>query len=106
MIKFHKEMSAVTFNPVPFDAVHLTVDFNSFPDINMKTLVTLEDLRRGSTVWLCVTVTQPHSATCALKFARKCSKNQMLIKELDMWHFLYPDFPLSSTWRSSSELTH
>ena len=53
-----------------------------------------EDLGRGSTgkAWLCVTVTKPCSASCVLKFDNKHSRSEKLLKELEMWNLLYPDF--------------
>jgi hypothetical protein len=94
LLKFHKGIHAVTFHPVPYDAVHSRVDFNKFPNKNVKTLVALEDLGRGSTgkAWLCVTVTQPCSASCVLKYANKRSESDKLMKEREMWHLLYPEF--------------
>jgi len=94
LLKFHKGIRAVTFHQVSYDAVHSMVDFNKFPNKNVKTLVALEDLGRGSTgkAWLCVTVTQPHSASCVLKFDNKHSQSEKLMKEREMWHLLYPEF--------------
>jgi hypothetical protein len=94
LLKFHKGIHAVTFHQVSYDAVHSMVDFNKFPNKNVKTLVALEDLGRGSTgkAWLCVTVTQPHSAVCVLKFDNKHSQSEKLMKEREMWHLLYPEF--------------
>ena len=94
LLKFHKELHAVTFHPVSYDAVHSKVDFNNFPHKNVRTLVALEDLGRGSTgkAWLCVTVTKPRSASCVLKFDNKHSRSEKLLKELEIWNLLYPDF--------------
>jgi hypothetical protein len=94
LLKFHKGIQAVTFHPVSYDAVHARVDFNKFPSKNVKTLVALEDLGRGSTgkAWLCVTVTQPGSASCVLKFDNKHSRSEKLVKERELWHLLYPEF--------------
>ena len=46
------------------------VNFNKFPANAVRTLVALKDLGRGSTgkAWLCVTLSQPTSAACVLKF--------------------------------------
>jgi hypothetical protein len=94
LLKFHKEVHTVTFHPVSYDAVHSKVDFNKFPHKNVRTLVALEDLGRGSTgkAWLCVTVTKPCSASCVLKFDNKHSRSEKLLKELEMWNLLYPEF--------------
>lgn len=94
LLKFHKENHAVTFHPVTYYAVYPRVDFNKFPSKNVKTLIALEDLGRGSTgkAWLCVTVTQPRSATCVLKFDNKHAQSDKLRKEIEMWHLLYPEF--------------
>jgi hypothetical protein len=94
LLKFHKGMHAVTFHPVPYGVVHSKVDYDKYPNKNVKTLVALEDLGRGSTgkAWLCVTVTQPCSASCVLKFDNKHSQSEKLVKERDMWHLLYPEF--------------
>jgi hypothetical protein len=94
LLKFHKGIHTVTFHPVLYHDVHSKVDFNKFPNKNVKTLVALEDLGRGSTgkAWLCVTVTQPRSASCVLKFDNKHSQSEKLMKERDMWHLLYPEF--------------
>ena len=94
LLKFHKGISAVTFHPMSYDAVYSKVDFNKFPNQNVKTLVALEDLGRGSTgkAWLCVTVTQPRSASCVLKFDNKQTRSVKLAKEREMWHLLYPEF--------------
>jgi hypothetical protein len=94
LLKFHKGSHAVTFHPVSYDVVHSHVDFNKFPRSNVMTLVALEDLGRGSTgkAWLCVTVTQPCSACCVLKFDNKDKRSEKLVKERDMWHYLYPEF--------------
>jgi hypothetical protein len=94
LLKFHKGMHAVTFHPVSYEAVHSKVDYDKYPNKNVKTLVALEDLGRGSTgkAWLCVTITQPRSASCVLKFDNKHSQSEKLVKERDMWHLLYPEF--------------
>jgi hypothetical protein len=94
LLKFHKGSYAVTFHPVSYDAVHAMVDFDKFCNKNVKTLVALEDLGRGSTgkAWLCVTVTKPCSASCVLKFDNKHSRSRNLMNELNMWHLLYPEF--------------
>lgn len=94
LLKFHKGVHAVTFHPVSYDAVHSKVDFNKFPNKNVKTLLALEDLGRGSTgkAWLCVTLTKPHSASCVLKFDNKDSRSAKLMKEREMWNLLYPEF--------------
>jgi len=94
LLKFHKEVHAVTFHPVSYDAVHSKVDFNKFPHKNVRTLMALEDLGRGSTgkAWLCVTVAKPCSASCVLKFDNQHSRSEKLLKELEMWNLLYPDF--------------
>jgi hypothetical protein len=94
LLKFHKGSHAITFHPVSYDVVHSHVDFNKFPQRNVKTLVALEDLGRGSTgkAWLCVTVTQPCSACCVLKFDNKDKQSKKLEKERVMWHYLYPEF--------------
>ena len=75
LLKFHKGIQAVTFHPVSYEDVHSKVDYDKYPNKNVKTLVALEDLGRGSTgkAWLCVTVTQPRSASCVLKFDNKHS---------------------------------
>jgi hypothetical protein len=94
LLKFHKGIHAVTFHPVPYEVVNSKVDYDKFPNKNVKTLVALEDLGRGSTgkAWLCVTVTQPCSASCVLKFDNKDSQSKKLVKEREMWHLLYPEF--------------
>lgn len=94
LLKFHKGVHTVTFHPVSYDTVHSKVDFNKFPNKNVKTLVALEDLGRGSTgkAWLCVTLTKPHSASCVLKFDNEDSRSEKLIKEREMWNLLYPEF--------------
>jgi hypothetical protein len=94
LLKFHKGIHTVSFHPVPYHDVHSKVDFNKFPNKNVKTLVALEDLGRGSTgkAWLFITVTQPRSASCVLKFDNKHSQSEKLMKERDMWHLLYPEF--------------
>lgn len=63
----------------------------NFQERDVKTLVGLEDLGRGSTgkVQLCGTVTQPYSAACVLKFDNE-DREQKLMKERDMWHLLCP----------------
>ncbi len=95
LLKFHKGMHAVTFHPVHYEVVHSKVDYDKYSNKNVKTLVALEDLGRGSTgkAWLCVTLTQPRSASCCvLKFDSKYSQSEKLVKEKDMWHLLYPEF--------------
>jgi hypothetical protein len=94
LLKFHKGIHAVTFHPISYEAVHSKVDYDKYPNKNVKTLVALEDLGRGSTgkAWLCVTVTQPRSASCVLKFDNKHSQSEKLVKEREMWHLLYPEF--------------
>lgn len=56
-------------------------------------MVALEDLGRGSTgkAWLCVSVSQPFSAVCVLKFDNKDALSVKLQKEKEMWDFLYPE---------------
>ncbi len=94
LLKFHKDISAVTFHPVSYEDIQPLVDFNKFPSKNVKNLVALEDLGRGSTgkAWLCVTVTKPRSAACVLKFDNKESKSVKLMHERDMWLLMYPEF--------------
>jgi hypothetical protein len=94
LLKFHKGSHVVTFHPLSYKEVHSKVDYDKFPNKNVKTLVALEDLGRGSTgkAWLCVTITQPRSASCVLKFDNKHSQSERLVKEREMWHFLYPEF--------------
>jgi hypothetical protein len=94
LLKFHKEISAVTFHPAAYEDIQPLVDFNKFPAKNVKNLVALEDLGRGSTgkAWLCVTVTKPRSAACVLKFDNKHAKSDKLVHERDMWALLYPEF--------------
>ena len=94
LLKFHKGIHAVTFHPMSYEDVHSKVDYDKYPNKNVKTLVALEDLGRGSTgkAWLCVTVTQPRSASCVLKFDNKHSQSDKLEKEREMWHLLYPEF--------------
>ena len=94
LLKFHKDNSAVTFHPMSFEEVYSTVNFDKFPSKNVKTLVALEDLGRGSTgkAWLCVTVTKPHSTVCVLKFDNKHARSENLRREWAMWSLLYPEF--------------
>lgn len=94
LLKFHKDISAVTFHPASYEDIQPFVDFNKFPAKNVKNLVALEDLGRGSTgkAWLCVTVTKPRSAACVLKFGNTYPKSSMLGHERDMWTLLYPEF--------------
>jgi hypothetical protein len=94
LLKFHKESNAVTFHPASYEDVYLMVDFDKFPSKNIKTLVALEDLGRGSTgkAWLCVTVTKPRSASCVLKFDNKHTNSRNLVSERNMWNLLYPEF--------------
>jgi len=94
LLKFHKEISAVTFHPASYEDIQPLVDFNKFPANNVRNLVALEDLGRGSTgkAWLCVTVTKPRSAACVLKFDNKHAKSYNLVHERDMWTLLYPEF--------------
>ncbi len=94
LLKFHKEISAVTFHPASYEDIQPLVDFNKFPAKNVKNLVALEDLGRGSTgkAWLCVTVTKPRSAVCVLKFDNNHAKSDKLVHERDMWTLLYPEF--------------
>ena len=94
LLKFHKENSAVTFHPAAYKDIYPLVDFNKFPAKNVKNLIALEDLGRGSTgkAWLCVTVTNPRSAACVLKFDNKDARSNKLVHERDMWALLYPEF--------------
>lgn len=94
LLKFHKDIKSVTFHPASYESVYSSVDFNKFPNRNVKTLIALEDLGRGSTgkAWLCVTVTKPHSAVCVLKFPNGSSNKTDLTYERDMWHLIYPEF--------------
>lgn len=93
LLKFHKGIHAVTFHSMSYDEVYKRVNFNKFPNKNVKTLVALEDLGRGSTgkAWLCVSVSQPFSAVCVLKFDNKDALSVKLQKEKEMWDFLYPE---------------
>ena len=93
LLKFHKGSSAVTFHPMSHETLYPMVDFDKFPSKNVKTLVALEDLGRGSTgkAWLCVTVTKPRSAVCVLKFDNKHENSEILMKEREMWNLLYPE---------------
>ena len=93
LLKFHKGISAVTFHPAAYDDILPMVNFDKYPAKNVKNLVALEDLGRGSTgkAWLCVTVTRPRSAACVLKFDNKEAKSERLVHERDMWSLLYPE---------------
>jgi len=94
-LKFHKGVHAVTYHPKSYDDVYSMVDFDKICNNNVKTLVALEDLGRGSTgkAWLCVTVTKPRSAPCVLKFDNnKHSQSANLLNEKEMWNLLYPEF--------------
>lgn len=94
LLKFHKDIGAVTFHPVSHEDIYHMVDFNKFPSKAVKTLVALEDLGRGSTgkAWLCVTLTKPRSAACVVKFDNKHVNSIKLVKEREMWNLLYPEF--------------
>jgi hypothetical protein len=96
LLKLYKNMHAVTFHPVSYEDVYSMVAFDKFPisNVNVGSLVALEDLGRGSTgkAWLCVTVTKPRSASCVLKFYNKHSQSEKLLNERNMWHLLYPEF--------------
>jgi hypothetical protein len=94
LLKFHKGIQTVTFHPVSHDEMHAEVDFDKFPNMNVKTLVALEDLGTGSTgrAWLCVTVTK--KAVCVLKFDNKHANSNNLANEKEMWLVLYPEFSL------------
>ena len=75
----------MTFYPASYEDIQpIMVDFNKFPANNVKNLVALEDLGRGSTgkAWLCVTITKPSSAACVLKFDNKHAKSNNLVPEL------------------------
>ncbi len=93
LLKFHKGIHAVTFHPVSYGDIHSMVNFDKFPSKNVKTLVALEDLGRGSTgkAWLCVTITKPRSAVCVLKFDNKHANSNNLVNEMNMWNLLYPE---------------
>jgi hypothetical protein len=93
LLKFHKGIHAVTFHPKSHEDVYPMVNFDKFPSKNIRTLVALEDLGRGSTgkAWLCVTVTQPRSAVCVLKFDNKHAFSNNLAMEKAMWDLLYPE---------------
>ncbi len=94
LLKFHKGISAVSFHPAAHEDIQPLVDFDKYPSKNVKNLIALEDLGRGSTgkAWLCVTVTKPRSAACVLKFDNKEAKSVKLMHERDMWILLYPEF--------------
>ena len=70
------------------------MDFNKFPNERVKTLLALEDLGRGSTgkAWLCVSLTESHSAACVLKFDNRKAQSEKLAFERTMWVLLYPEF--------------
>ena len=87
LLKFHKDFDAVTFHPLSYDDVNSKVDYDRFPSANVKKLIALEDLGRGSTgkAWLCVTVTKPRFASCVLKFDNMHVESKKLKKELSMW---------------------
>lgn len=93
-IKFHKDISAVTFHPISCEDELASVNFGRYPRSNTKTLLALEDLGRGSTgkAWLCATVSKLSSAVCVLKFDNKQSFSGNLAHENAMWHLLYPEF--------------
>lgn len=94
LLKLHKDVCRVTFHPASYDAVVSEVDFNKFPSKDVKTLVALEDLGRGSTgkAWLCVTMTKSRSASCVLKFDNEDCVSSRLFMEREMWHLIYPEF--------------
>jgi hypothetical protein len=95
LLKFHKKnIGTVTFHPASYKSVHSMIDFDKFPNTNVKTLVALEDLGRGSTgkAWLCAAATKPRSTACVLKFDNTDYYSLNLRIERDMWHLLYPEF--------------
>lgn len=94
LLKFHKEIRTATFHPAAYDDILSLVDFNKFPSRDVRSLIALEDLGRGSTGkgWLCVTVTRSRSGVCVLKFDNENEKSIKLMHERDMWTLLYPEF--------------
>ena len=93
LFKFHRDKSIVTWHPASHDVVYANVSFDRFPRSNTSVLIALEDLGRGSTgkAWLCVTLTQPHSAACVLKFSNR-QQGSNLELECKNWERIYPEF--------------
>jgi hypothetical protein len=94
LLKFHKGIKTVTFHPASYDEVEPHVDYNKYPSKNVKNLIALEDLGRGSTgkAWLCVIVTKFSSSVCVLKFDNMEAISGNLKSEKTMWKLLYPEF--------------
>ena len=95
LLKFHKNVEAVTFHPFSYEDVFSIVDFNRFPRKDVKTLIALEDLGRGSTgkAWLAVTTTtKSQSAVCVMKFDNKENTSINLRREKENWDRVYPEF--------------
>ncbi len=96
LLKFHKGIDTVTFCPLSHEDLFKTVNFNKFPGTNANTLIVLEDLGRGSMgkAWLCVTVLQPSSSVCVMKFDNRKAESKSLAFEKSMYNLIYPEFQL------------
>jgi hypothetical protein len=81
----------------PIDGIPLTVEnirSNKFPRANVKMLLALKDLGRGSTdkAWLCC-ILSASPALCVLKFSNKSDNVSARLKqEKKWWDAVYPQF--------------
>jgi len=66
--------------------------YDKFPRSNVRHLLALEDLGRGSTGKAWLTCTLSGSAVCVLKFLNKENGDSILQYEKMMWDLIYPEY--------------
>lgn len=92
LIRFHKGLvKKTTWCALPDSTKLQSIKFHKFPRCDVKTLLAVEDLGRGSNGKAWLVTTEMFSSVCVLKFDN-CDRTDNLLYEKDMWHIIYPEF--------------
>jgi hypothetical protein len=92
LIRFHKGLEKkTTWCALPDITKLQSIKFHNFPRCDVKTLLAVEDLGRGSNGKAWLVTTETFSSVCVLKFDNHDS-TERLLRERDVWHIIYPEF--------------
>ena len=112
LFQVHKDQPGITWHAI--NSIPIAIDLTKLPAIkyyprkNVKHLLAVEDLGRGSSrkVWLTCTVSK-NPSLCVLKFHNNDSTGVKLRKEKQKWDLVYPEFEIVTTvdfWSGSFAL--
>jgi hypothetical protein len=94
VFQLHKGSSGITWHFLP-DSFYMNAVISSskYPRNNIQNLLAVEDLGRGSSgkVWMTMTNSN-NPAICVLKFRNYQRHENQLETEKEWWHLLYPEF--------------